>query len=859
MKKVMLLVLCLLLVMPTTAHFAATPADGDTFRAVWVATVLNLDYPSRPTTNSETLKAEADRILDYVEETGLNAVVLQVRPSGDAFYKSALYPWSKYLTGTQGTAPDMGFDPLTYWVEEAHKRGIEVHAWLNPYRVTKKTSKETAHDYSQLSADNPTVQNPDWVVAHKDGNLYLDPGNPEVTAYILDGVEEILENYAVDGIHYDDYFYPSKDFDDAATYRKYRESGEGLSDFRRRNTDELVRQTNEVVKAYNAKNDASVEFGVSPFAIWANKSSMPEGSDTAGLESYFSHYADTKKWVESQWLDYIAPQIYWEIGFKIADYKTLLAWWTDVVEDTDVKLYVGQAPYRITYKDKESPWYGHEEIMRQMDLNTQYGADGSIFFRYAFMAQNPSLTRALQGAYGVPITDTYQSLAVTLPVEDKLSTTSKGYYIGGVSDMRAPLTVNGETVVKRSGKGYFGYFVPLEIGTNRIVVQNGGTKVVKTIVRNKPSTGGGGTSPSKDSVKALNDPTKYAVVSSNLTGVYSEPSTRNGAVTFVDNGMKDRIVAYTKYYYQLNSGYWIKRDDVSVVVDKAHTPSIKSVEHVVDGRKESLVFETASSTFVKAALVGDRLVISFPNVKSLPYLNPSAGSDFSKIARAGSSYEIDFGDAVYRGHRIVKTSTGYAVDVFKRFEAGASTLPLEGATIMIDPGHGGRDTGALGLLGALHPEKTVVLNTALMFKEALEAQGAEVVMTRDDDAYVSLKDRTTASRELAPDLFVSIHADNASSTIDLSKVEGFSVFYENEQSRELAQRVQDATIDRVGRVNRKVKKMNFYVIRGTWSPALLLETGFMAHPTEFEWLTEKAEAQRLVDTWTDAIVDYFSS
>ena len=183
-------------------------------RGVWVSTVVNIDYPTKATIDVEVLKSEALRILDNAKDMGMNAVFLQVRPCSDAIYKSKYFPWSKYLTGTQGLAPADNFDPLEFWITEAHKRGIELHAWLNPYRVTKQSGKEPAHDFASLAPNNPAKLHPDWVVKHSDGNLYYNPGIPEVRKLVIDGITEIIENYDVDGIHFDDYFYPGNSFAD---------------------------------------------------------------------------------------------------------------------------------------------------------------------------------------------------------------------------------------------------------------------------------------------------------------------------------------------------------------------------------------------------------------------------------------------------------------------------------------------------------------------------------------------------------------------------------------------------------------------------------------------------------------------
>lgn len=377
-----------LMVMPASAADTA-PKE---FRAVWVSTINHLDYPNNTTTDPSQLKAQADTILDNCVKMGMNAVILQVRPSGDAIYPSKIYPWSQHLTGAQGVAPADNFDPLAYWVEEAHKRGLELHAWINPYRVTR--SKDA--DYNSLASNNPALLHPKWVVKHSDGNYYLNPGLPEVRQLVVDGAAEIVQNYDVDGIHMDDYFYPGTDFNDADTFAKYGAGFSNIADWRRNNVDLLVQELDSTLH----KLDPDISFGISPFGIWANASSVSGGSNTNGNQTYSSHYADTRKWVKEGWLDYICPQIYWEIGHNLADYKTLAYWWADVVKGTDVKLYMGMADYKAGNSNSSSPWYGIKAIQDQVALNaTIPEITGEVHFRYKFLLSVPGLQQFYQDTY----------------------------------------------------------------------------------------------------------------------------------------------------------------------------------------------------------------------------------------------------------------------------------------------------------------------------------------------------------------------------------------------------------------------------------------------------------------------------
>ncbi len=372
--RLLALVLACVLTLVTPAFAAGTPSASEEMRGVWVSSVYNLDYPSSPTTDPDKLKAEADEILDNCVKWGLNAVFLQVRPSGDALYKSDLFPWSKYLTGSVGTAPQDGFDPLEYWVEAAHKRGLELHAWINPYRITR--SKDT--EWNSLPSTHPAKMNPDWVVKYSDGNYYFNPGIPEVRDLVTRGAVEIVQNYDVDGLHMDDYFYPGTDFNDAATYQKYGSSFSNIADFRRDSVNQLVAQLDTAV--HNI--DPDIQFGISPSGIWANKSTDPRGSDTNGSEHYVSSYADSLYWIENGLVDYIIPQIYWEIGHKLADFATLADWWNDAVAGSDAHLYIGMGAYRCA-DNPTGVWTTTDPLFDSLAyLENKDNVGGCVFFRY---------------------------------------------------------------------------------------------------------------------------------------------------------------------------------------------------------------------------------------------------------------------------------------------------------------------------------------------------------------------------------------------------------------------------------------------------------------------------------------------
>lgn len=350
-------------------------------RGIWVATVFSLDFPDKPTTDPKLLKEQADLIINNCKEMKMTDIFLQVRPSCDAFYKSKYFPWSKHLSGKQGLAPENNFDVLDYWVKKCHEKKIKLHAWINPFRITKGKDEE----FNSLDKNNPAKKHASgknkWVVKYKkDGNYYFDPAIPEVRELIINGAIEIVKNYDVDGIHLDDYFYPGKEFEDDESFKKYGKNFVNIDDFRRDNINKLINDLHKRLHEENKK----IEFGVSPVCVWANKKTHPEGSDTNAFESYSNLYCDSLYWIKNNMVDYIAPQVYCHIGHKKADYKTVIDWWNEKVKDSKVKLYIGMADYKAALeKDKKNVWYGTDEIKRQLNLNKKYeNILGEIHFRY---------------------------------------------------------------------------------------------------------------------------------------------------------------------------------------------------------------------------------------------------------------------------------------------------------------------------------------------------------------------------------------------------------------------------------------------------------------------------------------------
>jgi len=349
------------------------------FRGVWVATVDNIDWPSNKYLTADSQKAEFIRLLNMHKANGMNALIVQVRPSTDAFYPSQYEPWSEWLTGKQGQPPVPYYDPLEFMLTETHKRGMEFHAWLNPYRAMFNINT------SSIAATHVTKLHPDWFLTYGD-KKYFDPGNKEVQQYVTNVVTDIVRRYNVDAIHFDDYFYPyriaGKEFPDDAKYQQY---GNGMTkdDWRRSNTDSIIFMLSRAIKKENKK----CQFGISPFGVWRNIDKDPDGSNTkAGQTNYDDLYADIVLWLKKGWIDYVAPQIYWEFEQKNAPYQAVLNWWSN--HSYGKNCYIGLGMYKagsnVYWKDKT-------QLPRQIEaLRNTPNVQGMIFFSSKSFDKNPN-------------------------------------------------------------------------------------------------------------------------------------------------------------------------------------------------------------------------------------------------------------------------------------------------------------------------------------------------------------------------------------------------------------------------------------------------------------------------------------
>ncbi|AWV98965.1 glycoside hydrolase family 10 protein [Arcticibacterium luteifluviistationis] len=365
------------------------------FRGAWVATIANIDWPSQKGLNSETQKKEFQDIVKHHKKRGINALLVQVRAASDAFYAKSKEPWSEWLMGEQGKGPQPFYDPLEFMIEEAHQEGLEFHAWLNLNRGKHRLA-------GSVMPNHLIYTKPEWFISYGDYELY-NFGLPEVRSYIIDVVMNIVREYDVDGIHFDDYFYPYKvtglELEDHAAFAKYPNGFRSIEDWRRNNIDLVIKGISDAIK----REKSWVSFGISPFGVWRNKSDDPLGSETRGGQpSYDLLFADTRKWAMEGWIDYIAPQIYFPFEHNLVPYGTLTDWWTK--NHGKAKLYIGHGVYRVEANSSTKAWKDPNQIPRQLDYNRySSGVDGSIFYNTnTFIKNNLGLADSIATRYKYP-------------------------------------------------------------------------------------------------------------------------------------------------------------------------------------------------------------------------------------------------------------------------------------------------------------------------------------------------------------------------------------------------------------------------------------------------------------------------
>ncbi len=385
-----LFVLCLL---SSCAIFKSDiPKPRTEFRGVWVATVANIDWPKNGNDAPQKQKEDFLAILNFYEELNYNAVIVQIRTAGDALYPSQHAPWSRFLTGKEGESPKWQKDVLEWMIKETHSRGMEFHAWLNPYRATVGLNTEV------LSTEHDFFTHPEWMVKYGK-KYYYNPGLPQVRQKIVAVINEVVRNYDIDAIHFDDYFYPYtiKDevFNDSITFYNCGKANQDIADWRRSNVDSLIKKSYQTIKAIKPW----VQFGISPFGVWKNNTTDPLGSDTkAGQTTYEDLYADPLLWMNEGWVDYMAPQVYWSMDLPVASYKKIVDWWS--TKNNYTKLYVGNAAYKVR-NNSDKAWENKKELPDQIKLSRKkQTVSGNILFSAkSLMYNNPDVVNYLQKKY----------------------------------------------------------------------------------------------------------------------------------------------------------------------------------------------------------------------------------------------------------------------------------------------------------------------------------------------------------------------------------------------------------------------------------------------------------------------------
>ncbi len=441
------------------------------FRGVWVATVANIDWPSRPGLPAGKQQEELIQILDAHKKNGINAIILQVRPASDAFYAKGRELWSRFISGKQGQAPAPYYDPLEFAINEAHKRGMELHAWFNPYRAS------TTLAAADINSEHITRKHPEWFFSFA-GKKLFNPGLPEVREYIIQVVMDVVRNYDIDGVHFDDYFYPYPEknqvIQDKQTFNIYGKNFTNIADWRRHNVDTLIHDLSDSIHA--AKK--YVKFGISPFGIWRNRSQDPEGSESSGLDGYGTLYADARKWVQQGWLDYINPQIYFPFYYRAAPYEKLVDWWSN--NTFGKHLYIGHAAYRAI--ERRAGWNDWRQLPDQIRYARKNNrVQGGVFFSSKSVTLNYAGVQdsLRQNFYSYPALPPQMLWLDAVPPQSPLNLQAN------VAGNRVSLSWE-QPIRARDGETAYGYVV-YRFHSNESINLQDGSKIIKISFEN--STG----------------------------------------------------------------------------------------------------------------------------------------------------------------------------------------------------------------------------------------------------------------------------------------------------------------------------------------------------------------------------------
>ena len=452
MRTSILLPALILFGMLPVAEAGAQPLPKHEFRGAWISTVINLDWPPFRGQQPAQQMAALESMIEELHQTGINAIFFQIRSESDAMYDSPIEPWSYWLTGQQGRPPNPLYDPLEFAVQEAHRRGMELHAWFNPFRVERAVGNYT------LDTTHVAVRHPEWTIVMNNSIRILNPGIPDARQYVIDVIVDVVKRYDIDGVHFDDYFYPYPPnqigLQDVETYNTYGGGFSNIADWRRDNINTFVREVHEQISAV----EPDIKYGISPFGIWKN--GVPSG--IVGLDAYFVIYADAVAWMENDWIDYLVPQLYWPFGGG-QDYAKLAPWWLSVSNGRHV--YPGHGLYRSDAATFGGTLFSAIEIPSQVRFNRSNDIPGSVFFRaknitlyqskgfadslttdlYRYPAITPSFPWADQFPPGVPenvvstwIGDTDVEIAWDIPFPQEFQPESKRFAVYRVRSASAP-------------------------------------------------------------------------------------------------------------------------------------------------------------------------------------------------------------------------------------------------------------------------------------------------------------------------------------------------------------------------------------------------------------------------------------
>ena len=959
-------------IIPTVDLDSLSTLEGKEMRGVWIASVININFPSQMGISKEQMASELDDIVQTVKQAGLNAIFFQVRPCADALYPSDIFPWSKYLTGVQGVTPNDGFDPLAYLLQKAHDNGIELHAWINPYRVAM-----TQQDYEELADTHPAKLHPEYCVQYADGKTYFNPGIPEVRQLVTDGVQELLERYpTLDGISFDDYFYPypvnGAEFDDAAAYAAYG-NGTDLADWRRENINQLIKQTYDVIKQL----DPDCSFGVSPFGIWANDGSNTpiQGSNSAGLEAYFSLYCDALAWAKGGYVDYLAPQIYWSFATGVAPFDNIARWWNANLDGTGVKLYIGHAAYKIDdFGAAELP----EQVAFARNLLTYHG---SIFYGYSDLkSDHLHLKQSLAALYSTPTiynkveTNPRIGPSINYPSSGSVAESGKVSLLGS-SDPALPLTVNGKPV-SRTKNGYFGLYEALVTGENTFFAQQGEKTYTHTLLYNVPKnsstsyktmekmeilnpspsaeiwTSAGDTidfvctAPAGSTVTAVcggirvelkptiqpPDESQYmleiykgsvqpsrfagdgesvdlgtlrfiaerdgeraekviglikqlgpgAPVFAQVTSDYAYLKISPSSSYYDDylpttSGMRDYITGREKGYYRLKFGGYVSENDVvvsegrSLLSNQLVTAALEVNAADPSNNHQNftdLRFGVLEHVPVNAVVSNGIMTITFyqTDPRFIPIFEIPANPLVDSISGMAGTKD---GTVIYTV-RLKHPDNYYGFEL--EYEEGMvifhlnnpQTLaqgdrPFTGKTFVVDAGHGGTDTGALGPSGgelAQH-EADLNLSIAKELEIILTEMGANVVMVRSEDVTVDIYERMDLLNHITPDLAISIHHNSVADSVNSSKARGYLGLYSNDSGILLAKSVSKSVTTALNRMERQTSYQMLAMARNHRFPSTLCEMCFISNPEEFEWSITPGNAKKSAAAVAAGILEFY--